>query len=52
MQYLQNYSPMPGVFINGSINDISFQKIQLTNKAIVAFIKLNGDVNVSVDGLK
>lgn len=52
MQYLQNYSPMPGVFINGSINDISFQKIQLTNKAIVAFVKLNGDVNVSVDGLK
>lgn len=52
MQYLQNYSPMPGVFINGSINDISFQKVQLTNKAIVAFIKLNGDVNVSVDGLK
>jgi hypothetical protein len=52
MQYLKNYSPMPGVFINGSIDDIKFQKIQLTNKAIIAFVKFNGDVNVSVDGLK
>lgn len=52
MQYLQNYSPMPGVFVNGSIKDIAFERIQLTNKAIVAFIKLNGDVDVSVDGLK
>jgi len=52
MQYLKNYSPMPGVFVNGTIADIQFQKIQLTNKAIVAFIKVNGDVNVSVDGLK
>lgn len=52
MQYLKNYSPMPGVFINGSIDDIKFQKIQLTNKAIIAFVKFNGDVNVNVDGLK
>ena len=50
--YLKNYSPMPGVFVNGKIEDIQFQKIQLTNKAIIAFIKVNGTVNVSVDGLK
>jgi hypothetical protein len=50
--YLKNYSPMPGVFINGKMDDIQFQKIQLTNKAIIAFIKVNGTVNVSVDGLK
>ncbi|HEY6142600.1 MAG TPA: DUF4403 family protein [Flavobacterium sp.] len=50
--YLQHYSPMPGVFVNGKVDDISFDKIQLTNKAIVAFIKINGTVNVSVDGLK
>ena len=50
--YLKNYSPMPGVFVNGKMEDIQFQKIQLTNKAIVAFIKVNGTVNVSVDGLK
>jgi hypothetical protein len=50
--YLKNYSPMPGVFINGNMNDIQFQKIQLTNQAIIAFIKVNGTVNVAVDGLK
>ncbi len=52
MTYLKNYSPMPGVFVNGKIDDVQFQKIQLTNKAIIAFIKINGVVNVSVDGLK
>ena len=52
MTYLKNYSPMPGVFVNGKMDDIQFQKTQLTNKAIIAFIKVNGTVNVSVDGLK
>ena len=52
MAYLKNYSPMPGVFVNGKMDDINFQKIQLTNKAIIAFIQVNGTVNVSVDGLK
>lgn len=50
--YLKNYSPMPGIFVNGKMDDIQFQKIQLTNKAIVAFIKVNGTVSVAVDGLK
>lgn len=50
--YLKNYSPMPGVFVNGKIEDILFDKIQLTNKAIIAFIKINGTVNVTIDGLK
>jgi hypothetical protein len=52
MKYLKNYSPTPGVFVNGTIGDIMFQKIQLTNSSIVAFIKINGTVNVSVNGLK
>jgi len=50
--YLKNYSPMPGVFVNGKMDNVQFQKIQLTNKAIIAFIKVNGTVNVAVDGLK
>jgi hypothetical protein len=50
--YLKNYSPMPGVFVNGKMDDIIFDKIQLTNQAIIAFIKVNGSVNVAVDGLK
>lgn len=52
LKYMKNYSPMPGVFVNGTMQDIQFQKIQLTNKAIVAFVKVDGDVNVTVDGLK
>jgi hypothetical protein len=52
MNYLKNYSPMPGIVINGKIDAVDFQKIQLTNKAIIAFVKVNGNVKVSVDGLK
>jgi Domain of unknown function (DUF4403) len=50
--YLKNYSPMPGVYVNGKMDNLQFQRIQLTNKAIIAFIKVNGTVNVAVDGLK
>ena len=52
LKHLNNYSPMPGVFVNGKLTNIQFQKIQLTNKAIIAFIKINGTINVAVDGLK
>ena len=52
LKYLNNYSPMPGVFINGKLNDIDFKKIQLTNKAIIAFLAISGNVGVTVDGLK
>jgi len=52
MTYLKNYSPMQGVFINGKMEEIQFQKIQLTNQAIIAFIKINGSVNASINGLK
>jgi len=52
MTYLKNYSPMPGVFINGKMEDIQFQKIELTNQAMIAFIKVNGSINVAIDGLK
>jgi hypothetical protein len=52
MTYLKNYSPMSGVFINGKMEDIQFQKIELTNQAMIAFIKVNGTINVSIDGLK
>ena len=52
MSYLTNYSPMPGVFVNGKMEDIQFQKIQLTNQAIIAFINVKGSVKVTIDGLK
>ena len=52
LNYLNNYSPMPGVFINGKMDDIQFQKIELSQNAIIAFVKVNGEINISVDGLK
>lgn len=50
--YLNNYSPIPGVFVNGIMDEIDFQRIQLTNNAILAFLKINGEINVTIDGLK
>ena len=51
-EYMKNYSPMPGVFVNGTIGAIDFQKIQLTNSAVLAFLSVNGSVNINIDGLK
>lgn len=50
--YLNNYSPMAGVYINGSVNDFKFDKIELTDKAIIAFIKGSGKMNLKIDGMK
>lgn len=50
--YLTNYSPMPGVFVNGKMEGIQFQKIELSQNAIIAFVKVNGEINISVDGFK
>lgn len=52
MTYLKNYNPIPGVFVNGKMEDIEFKKIQLTNNAIIAFIAINGEINIAIDGLK
>ncbi|RTY95665.1 DUF4403 family protein [Flavobacterium sp. GSP27] len=52
LPYLKNYSPMQGVFINGKMENIQFQRIQLTNQAILAFIKVKGTINVAINSLK
>lgn len=52
MPYLTNYSPMPGIFVNGTLTDFEFEKVQLTNKAIIAFIKTSGKMDIKIDGLK
>jgi hypothetical protein len=52
LPYLKNYSPMPGIFVNGTLNDFEFEKVELTNKAIIAFIKTSGKMDVKIDGLK
>lgn len=52
LNYLNNYSPLAGVFVNGKMEDIQFQKIELSQNAIIAFVKVNGEINISVNGLK
>ena len=51
LKYLNNYSPMAGVFVNGKLNNITFEKVQLTNTAIVAFLNITGNVKVNVNGM-
>jgi hypothetical protein len=50
--YLTNYSPMKGVFVNGTMNDFEFEKVEITNKAIIAFISTTGKMNVKIDGME
>lgn len=50
--YLTNYSPMKGVFVNGTLSDFEFEKVELTNKAMIAFITTTGNINVSIDGME
>lgn len=52
LPYLANYSPMKGVFVNGTMNDFEFEKVELTNKAIIAFITTTGKMNVKIDGME
>ena len=50
--YLNNYSPMPGIFLNGTLDDFVFDKLELTNNAIIAFIKGSGKIDLKIDGMK
>lgn len=50
-QYTQNYSPIKGVFINGQMGEIKFKEMQLSNKAIIAFLNIEGSLKVTIDGL-
>lgn len=51
-QYLNHYSPMKGVFVDGRVDKLEFQKIQLTDRAMIAFIKGEGKVEIAIDGLE
>ena len=52
MSYLNNYSPIPGVYVNGNMDDIAFEKVQITSNAILAFIKVKGNIKIAINGLK
>jgi len=51
LPYFSNYSPMKGVFVNGTMNDFEFEKVELTNSAIIAFISTTGKMNIKIDGM-
>jgi hypothetical protein len=51
LPYLTNYSPMKGVFVNGKLNDFVFEKMELSEKGIVAFITSTGTMKITIDGM-
>ena len=52
LPYLNNYSPNKGIFVNGSLNDFEFEKIELSNNAIIAFISTSGKMKITIDGME
>ena len=52
MSYLNNYSPMKGVFVNGTMSDFEFEKVELTDKAIIAFISTVGKMKITIEGME
>ncbi len=50
--YLKNYSPLSGVYVNGNIGNIQLKKIQLTNQALLAYLKIDGEIKITINGLK
>ncbi len=51
-EYLDNYSPVKGVFVNGTLNDITFDRMEVTSKAMIAFIKTSGEISVKIEGME
>ena len=50
-KYLNNYEPIKGIKINGSLDQLMPNKIVLTPNAIVAMIVAKGQVAIKVEGL-
>ena len=50
-KYLNNYEPIKGIKINGSLDQLLPNKIVLTPNAIVAMIVAKGQVAIKVEGL-
>jgi hypothetical protein len=52
LPYLNNYSPTKGVFVNGTMDNFEFEKVEITNQAIIAFIIASGKMTVKIDGME
>ena len=51
LPYLTNFSPMKGVFLNGDIDVFEFDKVELNQNAIIAFISGSGKVSITINGM-
>ncbi|MFY7652767.1 MAG: DUF4403 family protein [Chitinophagaceae bacterium] len=51
-QYLTNYQPVTGVFVNGQLQTLVPQRILLTPNAIVTSIDATGTVAIKIQGMK
>lgn len=52
LPYFTNYAPMKGVIVNGELDDLVFDKVEINDKAIIAFITTSGKMNITVDGME
>jgi len=52
LNYLNNYSPMKGVYVKGKLNHLTFDNIQIHQKGFIAFLKGEGQVQIDIDGLE
>jgi hypothetical protein len=52
LPYLTNFSPMKGVFLNGNIDVFEFDKVELNQNAIIAFISGSGKVSITINGME
>ena len=50
--YLNNYQPVKGVTVNGSLTSLAPQKIVLTSNAIITTIAAKGKVAIGIDGMQ
>lgn len=52
MSYLNNYSPVKGVFVNGTLESLTFETIKLNNQSILAYLKGIGRIDVTINGME
>ena len=52
LKYLNNYSPLKGVFVNGQLANLAFDNIQINEQGFIAFLNAEGQLKIAVDGLE
>ena len=50
-EFLDHYEPVKGVYVNGKIDSVKFQELQLTNDAMIIIVKAMGEVSIEISGL-